>query len=193
MTTEQAALYGATFGLLNFFSRGCGGVLSDMCNRRWGMRGRLWLQAFVIAGNGVSCIFFGRADNKHLAVAILVIFSLFCQAGCGTSFGIAPYIDPRATGSVYGIIGAGGNVGAVCFGLIFKYLDYDSGFKIMGAITIASIAAVGLMRIPGHRTMFFDCGAKFDRNNLTGYLVNGEAYKTQLYVPKPTKSVDEDV
>jgi NNP family nitrate/nitrite transporter-like MFS transporter len=157
------------------------------------MRGRLWLQAFVIIGGGVSCIFFGRADNQNLAVAILVIFSLFCQAGCGTSFGIAPYIDPRVTGSVYGIVGAGGNIGAVCFGLIFKYLGNSRGFEIMGAIIVASSVSVAFMRIPGHRTMFFDCGAKFDRNNLTGYLVNGEAYKTQLYVPKPAKTVDEDV
>jgi NNP family nitrate/nitrite transporter-like MFS transporter len=193
MTTERAALFGSTFGLLNLFSRGCGGLISDWCNRRWGMRGRLWLQAFVIIGGGVSCIFFGRADNQNLAVAILVIFSLFCQAGCGTSFGIAPYIDPRVTGSVYGIVGAGGNIGAVCFGLIFKYLGNSRGFEIMGAIIVASSVSVAFMRIPGHRTMFFDCGAKFDRNNLTGYLVNGEAYKTQLYVPKPAKTVDEDV
>jgi len=191
METETAALYGSVFGLLNLFSRGYGGVFSDMCNRRWGMRGRLWLQAFVIAGNGITCIFFGRAATKESAIAILVVFSIFCQAGCGTSFGIAPYIDPRATGSVTGIIGAGGNVGAVCFGLIFKYLGDDYGFDIMGGITLASLITVALMRIKGHRTMFFDCGAKFDRNDLTGYTVDGKPF---ILVPEPKKikELEED-
>jgi NNP family nitrate/nitrite transporter-like MFS transporter len=157
LETEQAALYGSTFGLLNLFSRGCGGVFSDMLNTRFGMRGRLALQAFVLIGNGVFCIGFGRSSSLSLAVFILVVFSLFCQAGCGTSFGIAPYINPKATGSITGIIGAGGNIGAVCFGLVFKYLGDDYGFDIMGGITIFAALLTLFIRIPGESSLI--CGA----------------------------------
>jgi NNP family nitrate/nitrite transporter-like MFS transporter len=90
LETEQAALYGSTFGLLNLFSHGCGGLISDKLNEKFGMRGRLALQAFVLLGNGATCIGFGCSNSLGLAVFILVVFSLFCQAGCGTSFGIAP-------------------------------------------------------------------------------------------------------
>jgi len=50
-------------------------------------------------------------------VLIIVIFSSFVQAAEGSSYGIVPYVNPPVTGSIDGIVGAGGNTGAVCFGL----------------------------------------------------------------------------
>ena len=32
-----------------------------------------------------------------------------------------PYVKPAATGSVSGVVGAGGNIGAVCWGFIFLF------------------------------------------------------------------------
>ena len=59
------------------------------------------------------------ANTKSLggSIVVLVFFSLFVQATEGTSYGIVPYVDPPNTGSIAGIIGAGGNTGAVGFGL----------------------------------------------------------------------------
>jgi NNP family nitrate/nitrite transporter-like MFS transporter len=72
----------------------------------------------------------------------------------GTSFGIVPYMDPPNTGSISGIIGAGGNVGAVCFGLCFRQLNYKDAFHIMGGIIIGSCLCSAVYYIPGHRGLF---------------------------------------
>lgn len=44
-------------------------------------------------------------------MAILVVFSIFCQQSCGLSFGIVPFVSKRSTGLVSGFVGSGGNVG----------------------------------------------------------------------------------
>ena len=49
----------------------------------------------------------------------MIIFSIFCQQACGASFGVAPFISRRAYGVVSGVIGAGGNTGAIVTQVIF--------------------------------------------------------------------------
>ena len=39
----------------------------------------------------------------------------------GSTFGIVPYVKPKATGAIAGVVGAGGNTGAVCWGLMFRF------------------------------------------------------------------------
>lgn len=38
-----------------------------------------------------------------------------------TSYGVVPYVVPYATGIVSGIVGVGGNFGAVMWGLVFRF------------------------------------------------------------------------
>ncbi len=42
MSLNVAGTLAATFGLMNVFARALGGFLSDVANKYWGMRGRLW-------------------------------------------------------------------------------------------------------------------------------------------------------
>jgi hypothetical protein len=51
---------------------------------------------------------------------------------------IVPYVKPSVTGSISGIIGAGGNAGAVLFGLFFQQLSAQTAFVYMGAAIIVS-------------------------------------------------------
>ena len=59
-------------------------------------------------------------------------------------------------GSVSGIVGAGGNVGAVCFGLAFRQLDYYWAFIVMGRVVIVSALATALIFVDGHAGLL--CG-----------------------------------
>lgn len=60
-------------------------------------------------------------------------------------------MDSAVTGSVSGLIGAGGNIGGVGFGLIFRGLDYRPAFLWMGCTVVGSALLTLCVRIPGHR------------------------------------------
>ena len=79
------------------------------------------------------------------------------QATEGTSFGIVPYICPEGLGGVCAVVGAWGNIGAVCWGMMFKFGyigKFDKGYEAMGYIIIASSVFSIFMRIKGQKTMF---------------------------------------
>ena len=137
-TTESAAAIASIFGWMNLFARGAGGFLSDTANERMGMRGRVLAQAILLVGEGVLVFIFAQTGTLNVSIVVMIFFSIFVQAAEGTSFGIVPYIDPPNTGSISGIIGAGGNVGAVAFGMVFRELDYASAFIIMGIAVLVS-------------------------------------------------------
>jgi NNP family nitrate/nitrite transporter-like MFS transporter len=114
-------------------------------------------------------LIFATTDTLAGAVIVLVMFSLFVQAAEGAVYGIVPYVDPANMGSVIGIVGAGGNVGAVCFGLTFRNLDYEKAFVIMGCAIIASSFLSVFIHIEGHAGLL--SGEDRIVNNETGLII----------------------
>lgn len=155
-TTESAAAIASIFGWMNLFARGLGGFASDKLSARMGMRGRILAQTFLLLAEGVLVLVFANSSKLGGAIVIMVFFSLFVQAAEGSTYGIVPYVDPPSTGSIAGIVGAGGNTGAVGFGLGFRQLEYKAAFYIMGfTIIISSVLSV-FIRIKGHAGLI--CG-----------------------------------
>mmetsp|Transcript_23383 Transcript_23383/g.38081 ORF Transcript_23383/g.38081 Transcript_23383/m.38081 type:complete len:498 (+) Transcript_23383:136-1629(+) len=161
-TTESAAAIASIFGWMNLFARGLGGFCSDKLNARCGMRGRLWAQTILLAGEGAMVLIFANTGSMGLAIFIMVLFSLFVQAAEGSSYGIVPYVDPPSTGSISGIVGAGGNTGAVCFGLGFRQLSYKAAFMIMGFSILGSAGLSVFIFIKGHSGLI--CGQDSEVN-----------------------------
>ena len=62
-------------------------------------------------GNGDNCIC--NSGKAPVVVTLLFLFSVCVQAAEGLSFGVVPYISRPALGVVSGMVGAGGNCGAV--------------------------------------------------------------------------------
>eukprot|EP00538_Stauroneis_constricta_P002322 CAMPEP_0119561328 /NCGR_PEP_ID=MMETSP1352-20130426/17272_1 /TAXON_ID=265584 /ORGANISM="Stauroneis constricta, Strain CCMP1120" /LENGTH=484 /DNA_ID=CAMNT_0007609505 /DNA_START=93 /DNA_END=1547 /DNA_ORIENTATION=- len=149
-STESAGAIASIFGWMNLFARGAGGVLSDSLNESMGMRGRLLAQFVLLLGEGIAVLIFATTDTLAGAVVVLVLFSLFVQAAEGSSYGIVPYVNPPYMGSVTGIVGAGGNVGAVVFGLCFRELNYRKAFTIMGSCVLASSVLSAFIFIKGY-------------------------------------------
>ena len=153
LSTESAAAIASLFGWMNLFARGLGGFFSDKANAKYGMRGRLYTQAIFLLGEGTMVLIFAHTKKLGISIFVLVIFSSFVQAAEGSTFGIVPYVDPPATGSVSGIVGAGGNVGAVCFGLGFRQLETKAAFILMGCVIIVSGITCAMVFIKGHAGM----------------------------------------
>lgn len=137
LNVATAGLVASLFGLMNIFARSLGGVFSDRLNQTRGLYGRVLFLFIVLFLEGIALVFFSRMAALVIAIPALVIFSLFVQMSEGATYAIVPYINKRALGSVAGIVGAGGNFGAVMAGFLFKgALAYSDAYLILGVFVI---------------------------------------------------------
>ena len=89
---------------------------------------------------------FSRMDSASSALITMLGFGLFTHMACGATYSLTPFVNPRALGGVTGIIGAGGNVGAVAAGFLMKgSASTKQGLFIMGAtVTVSAFCAVAV-------------------------------------------------
>jgi nitrate/nitrite transporter NarK len=96
---------------------------------------------------------------------------LYLLTAEGTTFGIVPFVQPNYTASVTGIVGAGGNVGAVLFTLCFRYLSFQKVFSLMGSAAFVSALWSVFIHVDGYGGMLSgrdrrrDRDAEHDENN----------------------------
>lgn len=142
LTQATAGLIASLFGLMNLFARAIGGILSDKASRKYGIGGRFRVLMFTSLGTGLMMILFSQMTILPIAMVCLVLFSVNVQAAEGASFGIVPFVDPANKGVVSGLVGAGGNLGAVIWGLIYKEFgskDQErTGMLVIGCIVTGS-------------------------------------------------------
>ncbi|EOD26192.1 hypothetical protein EMIHUDRAFT_115184 [Emiliania huxleyi CCMP1516] len=95
------------------------------------------------------------------ALTVMVFFSIFVQMSEGLHFGIVPYVSRPALGVVSGMVGAGGNLGAVIGtrGIIAPDVDVDAGFIMLGAVIMATSVLFFGIYFPEHGGMLFKKGA----------------------------------
>lgn len=147
LSLQMAGVVASLFGMMNLFARALGGIVSDRCNRRWGLRGRALLLGCTIGAEGLAMMLFSRMTMLPLAIATMMLTGLFVKMSNGANYSVVPFVNKRALGAVAGIVGAGGNAGAVLAGFLFKTssLTYPQAFLILGvAIAVASPLAFGL-------------------------------------------------
>ncbi|HED64192.1 MAG TPA: MFS transporter [Planctomycetes bacterium] len=133
---KTAGLVAGLFGLMNIFARTTGGIIGDIFGHRWGLKGRvrwLFLALFV---EGFALILFSRMSILPVAIGTMIVFSLFVQMSEGATYSVVPFINKKSIGAVSGIVGAGGNMGAVAAGFLFKYesISYRQAFLILGIL-----------------------------------------------------------
>jgi MFS transporter, NNP family, nitrate/nitrite transporter len=141
---KTAGLIASLFGLMNIFARTLGGAFGDRFGKIWGLSGRVKWLFIALFCEGLALMVFAKADTLLLAIPMLIVFSLFVQMSEGATFAVVPFVNKRALGSVAGIVGAGGNVGAVLGGFLFKSSAFDWStalFLLGGVVTAASFAS----------------------------------------------------
>lgn len=143
-----AGLIAGLFGLMNLFARTLGGYFSDRFARVAGLRGRMHFLFAVLLLEGLALILFSQMAVLWLAVVTMILFSLFVQMSEGATFGVVPFVNRKALGAVAGIVGAGGNAGAVAAGFLFKSesLSYAEGLMILGCVVLVAAFCTLLVR-----------------------------------------------
>lgn len=145
LDVKTAGLIAGLFGVMNIFARTTGGFFSDFFAKKMGLRGRVMFLFVVLLGEGITLVLFSQMGVLVLAVGTMIVFSLFVQMSEGATYGIVPFINRKALGAVAGIVGAGGNAGAVAAGFLFRAegITMQQGLLYLGAmVTVASIGTV---------------------------------------------------
>jgi len=142
-----AGLLASIFGWINIFARALGGIVSDKVGRRYGFNGKVSLLAILLLLEGVGIMLFSNAGALVVAIIMMFFFGLCLKMANGATYSIVPFVNPKAVGSVAGIVGAGGNVGAMAIGFLFKSMSYASAFLYLGTVVIGVGLVVLVVRL----------------------------------------------
>jgi MFS transporter, NNP family, nitrate/nitrite transporter len=151
MTT--AGIYVGCFGLLALFARALGGVFSDRVATSRGLDGRVQLLFALILAEGLGLIAFSQMTLATQALIAMLIFGVFTHMACGATYSLVPFVNRRALGGVAGIVGAGGNVGAVAAGFIVKGAPsiQQALFVLGGIVTASAVCALAVRFTREHK------------------------------------------
>lgn len=135
LSLVAAGFVAASFGLMNIFARTLGGIFGDNFGSLWGLKGRSFWLFICILFEGIALMIFSQMQVLFLALPALIVFSLFTQMAEGATYSVVPFINKKALGAVAGVVGAGGNAGAVLAGFLFKnMIDWSEAFLILGIV-----------------------------------------------------------
>ena len=148
LSQSSAGFWAGIFGFMNIFARALGGWASDKAGNRWGMKGKGLLLAGVLGLEGIGLIAFAGAGSFIMAIVFMLSFGLFLKMANGATYGLVPFVNEKNVGLVSGIVGAGGNLGGMCFGFLFKseWISYRQAFTWIGISVILISLIVGATR-----------------------------------------------
>lgn len=145
---QTAGIVASLFGAMNLFARTLGGVFGDRAGILWGLKGRVYFLGAVILAEGLALMLFSQMRLLPLAIGTLVLFSLFVQMSEGATYSVVPFVNKQALGAVAGIVGAGGNAGAVAAGFLFRTesITWPQALLILGGLVALSSSLALLVR-----------------------------------------------
>jgi NNP family nitrate/nitrite transporter-like MFS transporter len=139
LSLKAAGMAVGAFGLLALFARALGGWLSDQAAARGNLNSRVTVLFVMMLGEGIGLLWFANAGAVTYAVIAMLAFGLFTHMACGATYALVPFVEPKSLGGVAGIVGAGGNVGAVLAGFLMKGTgDVHRTLLILSALVVAS-------------------------------------------------------
>jgi NNP family nitrate/nitrite transporter-like MFS transporter len=165
-TIAIAGMVAGIFGWINIFARPLGGIVADKIGKTWGFDGKTLLLSILLLVEGVGIVWFAKSGNISMAILMMFIFGISLKMANGATYSLVPFINPLAVGSVAGIVGAGGNIGAMLIAFMFKakaapivknvlvngasvqkeLIDYTSAFTLLGYIILGIGIAVLVFR-----------------------------------------------
>jgi NNP family nitrate/nitrite transporter-like MFS transporter len=146
---QEAGIIAGLFGLMNLFARALGGIFGDRAGNRFGLSGRIVILFAFLLLEGLGIMLFSQMTYLPLAIAAMLLFALFVKMSNGATYSVVPFIHDKGLGAVSGIVGAGGNLGAVLAGFLFKSeaITYREGLLYLGvAVAVASVISLFLLK-----------------------------------------------
>jgi MFS transporter, NNP family, nitrate/nitrite transporter len=150
LSLAQAGIIAGTFGMMNIFARALGGIFGDKAGKKYGLRGRAMILGAFLFMEGLGMILFSQMTILPFAIAAMIFFALFVKMSNGATYSVVPFINKNAMGSVGGIVGAGGNAGAVMAGFVFKAegISYQDGLFFIGIVVAAVSVLAFFIKFP---------------------------------------------
>ena len=144
----SAGLLAGLFGSLNLFARSLGGAFADRAGLVWGLRGRVRFLCISLALEALALAWMARSPTLATAVGGMLVFSLFVKVAQGGTFAVVPFVQSKNFGLVAGLVGAGGNLGAVAAGFLFRSetFSYSDAFVTMAIVIFACAGTATLIR-----------------------------------------------
>jgi len=160
-----AGMIAGLFGGMNLFARALGGIVGDRFGDRWGLNGRVKWLFIALFCEGISLLLFSQARTLAVGIPLLMLLGLFVKMSNGATYSVAPFINRQSLGSVTGIVGAGGNAGAVAAGFLFKSsaISWPTALFILGVFVTCASFSILTIRFMEE----FQSGAE-GASNLTG-------------------------
>eukprot|EP00281_Chroomonas_sp_CCMP1168_P012646 CAMPEP_0206280760 /NCGR_PEP_ID=MMETSP0047_2-20121206/38753_1 /ASSEMBLY_ACC=CAM_ASM_000192 /TAXON_ID=195065 /ORGANISM="Chroomonas mesostigmatica_cf, Strain CCMP1168" /LENGTH=524 /DNA_ID=CAMNT_0053710849 /DNA_START=134 /DNA_END=1708 /DNA_ORIENTATION=+ len=186
---SELALTSTYFSLFNLFARTLGGITSDVANRYYGVRGRLINNFLCSLFMGVFLLVFSamtyEINGYGGAIGALCAWALFLAMTEGAVYGVVPFIEPTAVGGVAGIVGAGGNAGALACNFLMS-IGQRPAFHCIGWLSLWSALLIPLIWIPGVGSMF-----RSDKHNAVPMpAAPVEVSQKEVEIAEPTKAAD---
>jgi MFS transporter, NNP family, nitrate/nitrite transporter len=96
-------------------------------------------------------------DALGSSIALLILFSCAVQMAEGSTYVLVPSVQPERKGAVSGIVGAGGNLGGVCWAMLFQFIskEYDINFRYIGIIVMVFSLLTPFLKLEGYRANEF--------------------------------------
>ena len=145
---KMAGLLAGSFGMMNLFARALGGIVADKVGKKQGLAGKGWLLSILIALEGLGLMLFSGSSILWVAITWMLTFALFLKMANGTTYALTPFINQKNVGMVAGIVGAGGNIGGMLMGFLFKNpnLGYGTAFFYIGCAALVAALLIGLTK-----------------------------------------------
>ncbi|RYY30234.1 MAG: MFS transporter [Chitinophagaceae bacterium] len=160
-----AGLLASIFGWINIFARALGGIVSDKIGSRYGFNGKVSLLAVLLLLEGAGIMLFANSGELVMAIMMMFFFGLCLKMANGATYSIVPFINQKAVGSVAGIVGAGGNVGAMVIGFLFKSMPYSEAFFYLGGSVFITGIIIMATRVLSKKTSTQTKTASESENN----------------------------
>lgn len=138
ISAVQAGLLASAYAFMNLMARPSGGLFSDRIGRK---------RTLLITLSGLTAGYFlmSQIDSGwaiSLAVITTMLCSFFVQSGEGAVFAMVPLVQRRLTGQIAGMVGAYGNVGAVCFLTVLSFVTPQIFFMVIASAAIFTTVAI---------------------------------------------------